>query len=306
MDTASTVSAARRALGAVGAYLPASFTAALDIGRQRAAAEQLEQLGFGAAWANEGIGGKDVLAQLGILMAATDRLAFGTGIANIWARAPQTLHGGAALLAAAYPERLVIGIGLGYPRQAAAVGQEFGRPRATMRSYLERMDSPGMAPAPDASYPRIIAANGLRMLGLAAEIAEGAIPAGLPPEYTARARRVLGPDKLLVVGVALVAGASRSETRPTARARVAGAPGEPASRAALLAELGYAAEDIESVSDSLVDAMVAHGDPDSVAETVRAHLAAGADHVTFLVDGRDFAGAMKQLETVAPALAGLR
>jgi alkanesulfonate monooxygenase SsuD/methylene tetrahydromethanopterin reductase-like flavin-dependent oxidoreductase (luciferase family) len=56
----------------------------------------------------------------------------------------------------------------------------------------------------------------------------------------------------------------------------------------------------------LVDAMVAHGDPDSVAETVRAHLAAGADHVTFLVDGTDVEAAMNQLETVAPALAGLR
>jgi alkanesulfonate monooxygenase SsuD/methylene tetrahydromethanopterin reductase-like flavin-dependent oxidoreductase (luciferase family) len=52
--------------------------------------------------------------------------------------------------------------------------------------------------------------------------------------------------------------------------------------------------------------MVAHGDPDSVAQTVRAHLAAGADHVTFLVDGSDFEEAMNQLETVAPALAGLR
>jgi hypothetical protein len=109
MDTATTVSAARRALGPVGAYLPASFTAALDIGRQRQAARRLEQAGFGAAWVNEGIGGKDVLAQLGILMASTGRLAFGTGIANIWARAPQTLHGGAALLAAAYSERLVVG-----------------------------------------------------------------------------------------------------------------------------------------------------------------------------------------------------
>jgi alkanesulfonate monooxygenase SsuD/methylene tetrahydromethanopterin reductase-like flavin-dependent oxidoreductase (luciferase family) len=51
---------------------------------------------------------------------------------------------------------------------------------------------------------------------------------------------------------------------------------------------------------------VAHGDPDSVAETVRAHLAAGADHVTFLVGGSDLESAMKQLDTVAPALAGLR
>ena len=67
MDADSVTGAARRALGPVGAYLPASFTAALDIGRQRDAARRLEAAGYGAAWANEGIGGKDVLAQLGIL-----------------------------------------------------------------------------------------------------------------------------------------------------------------------------------------------------------------------------------------------
>jgi hypothetical protein len=60
MDTASTVGAARRALGPVGAYLPASFTAALDIGRQRDEVRRLKPAGFGAAWANEGVGGKDV------------------------------------------------------------------------------------------------------------------------------------------------------------------------------------------------------------------------------------------------------
>jgi probable F420-dependent oxidoreductase len=305
MQATDVIGAARRALGPVGAYLPVSFSTALNIGQHRDAATRLERAGYGAAWVNEGIGGKDVFAQLGVLMSATGRLAFGTGIANIWARAAQTMHGGAALLAAAFPERLVLGLGVGYPHQAAATGQEFGKPVTTMRGYLERMDTPGFVPAPDAGYPRIIAANGPRMLALAGEVADGTIPAGLPPEYTARARQVLGPGKLLVVGLSFIGGASQDETRAAARARVAGAPGSREARAALLAELGYAPDDIEAVSDSLVDAMVAHGDPDSVAARVREHLAAGADHVALLGDGSAFEAGMSQLERVAPALAGL-
>jgi len=305
MQATEVIVAARRALGPVGAYLPVSFSAALDIGRQREAAGRLERAGYGAAWVNEGIGGKDVFAQLGVLMSATRRLAFGTGIANIWARAAQTMHGGAAVLAAAFPQRLVLGLGVGYPHQAAATGQEFGNPVATMRGYQERMDLPGFVPAPDVSYPRIIAANGPRMLALASKVADGAIPAGLPPEYTARARQVLGPDKLLVVGLPFIGGANQDDTRAAARARVTSAPGDHEARKALLAELGYARGDIEAVSDSLVDAMVAHGDADSVAAKVGAHLAAGADHVTLLAAGSDLEALMTQLESVAPALAGL-
>src|SRR3984885_6990222 len=72
-----------------------------------------------------------------------------------------------------------------------------------MRDYLDRMDSPTWPQAPDAAYPRIIAANGPKMLALAGEIADGAFPAGLPAEFTAQARAALGPDKLLVVGLSL-------------------------------------------------------------------------------------------------------
>jgi alkanesulfonate monooxygenase SsuD/methylene tetrahydromethanopterin reductase-like flavin-dependent oxidoreductase (luciferase family) len=61
-----------------------------------------------------------------------------------------------------------------------------------------------MTPAPDAPYPRIIAANGPRLLSLAAELADGALPAGLPPEFTARARTALGPDRLLVVALSTI------------------------------------------------------------------------------------------------------
>ncbi len=69
-----------------------------------------------------------------------------------------------------------------------------------MRRYLERMDAPdpSQLPAPDALYPRILGANGPKMLALAAELTDGAMPAMVAPQITATARQALGPDKLLV------------------------------------------------------------------------------------------------------------
>src|SRR6201996_3931612 len=110
-----------------------------------------------------------------MLLAATERMVFGTCIANIWARPAQTMHAAAAQLAEAYPGRLALGLGVGYPEQAASVGREFGRPLSTTRDYLARMDERTWPPAPEAVYPRIVAANGPKMVALAADIADGAM-----------------------------------------------------------------------------------------------------------------------------------
>jgi probable F420-dependent oxidoreductase len=195
---AARVGTIRGALGPVGAFLPVPTTAAPPVELQRDAVRRLERAGYPAAWTNEAIG-KDALVQLAVLLAATETMVFGTGIANIWARSPQTAHGAAALLAQAFPGRIVLGLGVGYPEQAASVGRDFGTPLAAMRDYLEQMGTPGQLPAPDAAYPSIIGANGPKMLALAGEISDGAMPALVPPDHTARARQLLGPDKLLVV-----------------------------------------------------------------------------------------------------------
>jgi probable F420-dependent oxidoreductase len=199
---ATPVEAARDALGPLGVCLPGSLTVALDADLQRSAVRRLGHAGYRTVWVNEVIG-KDAFVQLGVLLAETERMVFGTCIANIWARPAQTMHAAAAQLAQAYPGRLVVGLGIGYPEQAASVGQEFGRPLVTMRDYLRRMDEPTWPPVPDVAYPRIIAANGPKMLALAGDIADGAFPAGQAAEFTAQARSTLGPDKLLVVGLSL-------------------------------------------------------------------------------------------------------
>ena len=295
---------ARQSLGPVGVCLPVSFTSTPQADLQRAAVRRLEDAGYQAIWTNEVIG-KDAFVQLGVLLAAAERTVFGTFIGNIWARPAQTMHAAAAQLAEAYPGRLAVGLGVGYPEQAVSVGQKFGSPLATMRDYLDRMDSPTWPQAPDAAYPRIIAANGPKMLALAGEIADGAMPAGLPATFTAHAREALGPDKLLVVGLSVIPDADADQAKAAARESVSRRLAAP-SYAARIAGLGYSAQEIAEVSDLLVDAIVAHGDSTAVAVKVREHLLAGADHVTLLMPiGREFSAGIDQLEQLAPALAEL-
>jgi probable F420-dependent oxidoreductase len=301
---AAAVEAARAALGPVGVCLPVSFTSTPHADLLREAVRRLEHAGYHAVWTNEVIG-KDAFVQLGVLLAATKRMVFGTYVANIWARPAQTMHAAAAQLAQAYPGRLVAGLGVGYPEQAASTGQQFGAPLVTMRDYLNRMDSPTWPPAPDAMYPRLIAANGPKMLALAGEIADGAMPAGLPAAFTAQAREVLGPDKLLVVGLSIIPDADPDRAKAAARESVSGRLSAP-SYAARMAGLGYSAAEIAEVDDRLVDALVAHGDSATIAAKVHEHLAAGADHVTLLLPiGSEFGAGIGQLEQLAPALAEL-
>ena len=305
MGTTIVVETARRALGPTGVFLPFSRTSAASADQQREAVRRLERAGCRAVWTNEAVGGKDALVQLAVLLAATDRMVFGTAIANIWARAPQTAHGAAALLAQAFPDRFVLGLGVGYPQQAASVGREFGRPVATMRDYLDQLTAPTQLLAPDVAYPKIIGANGPKMLALAGENADGALPAMAPPELTAQARQLLGPDKLLVVALAVVVDADQNRAKATARQTVAGRLGQPGTYPATMARLGYSEQEITEVSDRLVDAIVGYGDAARIAAKVREHLAAGADHVMVMTTGTDFAGGVDQLEQLAPTLAGL-
>jgi probable F420-dependent oxidoreductase len=271
---------------------------------QREAAARLERAGYRTAWVNEPFGGKDALVQLALLLPATERIAFGTSVANIWARAPQIAHGAAAMLAQAYPGRLVLGLGVGIPQQAAMAGREYGSPLAVMRDYLERMAGPAMTPAPDAPYARVVAANGPKMTALAAEIADGALPAGLPPAFTAQARKTLGPDKLLVGSVTAITDTADRESARAAARSAAEAYLQLPWYAAAIARLGYPGEQTAAPSDDLVRDIVPHGDPDVIAAAVAAHRAAGADHVILSPSGAgpDLAAGITQLEHLASAV----
>ncbi|WAL64335.1 TIGR03620 family F420-dependent LLM class oxidoreductase [Amycolatopsis cynarae] len=260
----------------------------------------IERLGYGSAWFPEGIGGHDVFARSGIALAATERLAVGTGIANLWARPAPTAQAGGRALAEGYPRRFVLGIGVGHPFQAAQVGEKFTTPLTRLRNYLSRMDEEAAVNPPAAPFPRVIAALGPRMLELAREAADGAHTFFAPPEHTAFAREILGPDKLLVVHQPVLLDSDPSGARATAREMVALVLGNgPYARP--WRDFGH---DPGRLDDRLVDAAVAWGDEEAIARRVRRQLDAGADHVLISPLTQEPAHAARDLARLAPALTG--
>ncbi|HWE89221.1 MAG TPA: TIGR03620 family F420-dependent LLM class oxidoreductase [Pseudonocardiaceae bacterium] len=309
MPATDVVTTARRALGPVGAYLGGPMTGMSPIAEQRREVARLERLGYGSVWTNDQISGKDIFAHLAVLLAATDRIVVGSSVANIWGRHPATMHGGGAVLAEAYPDRVVLGVGVSVARAAEFVGASYDRPLRTMREYLDGMDAPPFAAAPpSAPFPRVLAAIGPKMAALAGERTDGAIPFGMPVAHTAATREIIGPDKLLIVGQQTVFDTDRDRAREIAReqkaAMVKGNPGSP--YLTNLTRFGITADEIANVTDSVVDATTAYGDESAILDRVRAQLDAGADQVLLFLSGDSLTATGDVFERLAEPVASLR
>jgi len=268
-------------LGPVGLW-----TSKLDMQpteRLRAAVAELEELGWSSLWCWE-VFGREALTNAGLLLAATRRMVLGTGIASIWARDPAAMAAAQRTLAEAYPARFVLGIGVSHGPLVDARGHRYQRPLDKMRAYLDAMDAaPWQGPPLAEEPPRVLAALGPRMLALAAERSAGALTYNATPEATAWARSILGAGPLLAVEQAVVVEDDPAEARRIARGLLAFYMTLPNYLRAW-ERLGFGPEDLaEGGSDRMVDAVVAWGGPEAIAERVRAHLEAGADHVCLQV-----------------------
>ena len=85
------VAATRERLGRVGVWLGALMGVPAEV--ERPVARRIEELGFGSLFVGERIGGKEAMAHQAVLLAATDRIVVGTGIANVWSRHPAAMEG---------------------------------------------------------------------------------------------------------------------------------------------------------------------------------------------------------------------
>lgn len=307
-DAGERIANARAALGPIGVSLPTlGPTTIFAMSEQMAGVRRIEQAGYRAAWAREGIGGHDVLVELATFLGATETMTFGSSIANTWARPAPTMHAAASVLAEAHPGRFVLGIGAGMAYQARALGHDYSRPVERMQTYLESMPLAGeMMPAAPQRYARIIAANGPRMLDVARTHADGAHPGVAPASFTASVRELLGPDKLLVVAMVAVPDADRAAARATARQVAAGMlTFEGSPYGANMARLGYSAEEMAAGSDRVLDAIVPHGGPDEIAAKAQSHLEAGADHVVVNLALPGYEAGISTFEWLAPALTSI-
>ncbi|MDP9219747.1 MAG: LLM class F420-dependent oxidoreductase [Actinomycetota bacterium] len=291
------LSLARNRLGRIGVWL--SALGPLPAQDEREQVQRIEQLGYPSLWITESQ--KEAFAHAGLVLASTSTLTVATGIANIWAREPETAVSGADALADAYDGRFILGIGIGHSR----FNDRYQRPLATTRDYLDRMlSATGNGPQPTSPVPWLVAALRPKMLELAATRAQGSHPYLVPPEHTVIARAALGPEALLTPELTVVLDAHPVTARATARAFLALYLTLPNYTNNLLA-LGFTDDDLASGgSDRLVDAVVAWGDEESIKGRVEEHLAAGADHVCIQPITPDGRFPAVELDELAPALLG--
>jgi probable F420-dependent oxidoreductase len=248
-------------------------------------AREIEDLGYGSLFMPEG-GGKDALVESAAFLAATDRLVVGTGIANIHFRIPIPAETGARTLAALHPGRFVLGLGVSHaPFVEANMKGSYGKPLATMRTYLERMNSVPAEVEEGARPARVLAALGPKMIELSGELADGAHPYLVTPEQTAATRAILGPDQWVITEQAVAIGGDAEDQLRRAHTHVGFYVPLQNYRNSWLRQ-GFDESDlVPGGSDRLARALVGMGSADQAAASVTAHLDAGADHVVIQVIG---------------------
>jgi len=288
-------------LGRLGVW---TFFDGMPMPQAVATAKRIEAWGYPSLWLPEAVG-RDPFALIAHLGAHTERLVFATGIANIYARDPMAMNTLRLTVGESTGGRFVLGIGVSHGHLVAGVrGHEYGKPVATMRAYLDGM-AKGlyMAPRPAAEPPIVLAALRPKMLALAAEKTQGAHPYFVTPEHTARAREILGKDKILAPEQKVLLCTDAAKARGVARMAMKIYCGLP-NYQNNLKTLGFDDSDFGgNISDRLVDAIVAWGDEGAIRKRIQAHFDAGADHVCIQPLHPDGLPAPdeKVLELLAPA-----
>ena len=206
------------------------------------------------------------------LLAATERLTAATGIVNVWQSEPHTVAAERAQLVANFPDRFMLGIGIGHPEATS----DYKHPLTAMRNFLDGLDA---AQRPVPPEERCLAALGPKMLDLSRERAAGTHTYFVSPEHTRFARERVGPGKLVAPEMACVLDTDVERARAKAREYAKTYLGLSNYTNNLL-RFGFTESDIaDGGSDRLIDVIIPHGSAEEIAAAAREHLDAGADHV---------------------------
>jgi probable F420-dependent oxidoreductase len=252
-------------LGRIGIW---SSYRPFGIERAGEAAKLAEQLGYAAWW----VGGSPHVPDVRPVLEATSAMVAATGILNVWINDPVETAAADTALRAEFPGRFMLGIGVGHPEATS----DYRRPLTAMRAFLDGMDA---SATPARVEERCLAALGPKMLDLAAERTAGAHPYFVPVEHTQFVRGQLGPGKLVAPELACVVDRDPVRAKAVARDYAKLYLGLRNYTQNLL-RFGFSEADIaHGGSDRLIDAIIPQGSADQIAEVVRAHLDAGADHV---------------------------
>jgi probable F420-dependent oxidoreductase len=235
----------------------------------------VERLGYDTLWYPESRGFES-LSVAGFMLANTTKLNVGSSIASIYARDAYTARRGMLSLHQLYGERFILGLGVSHPPMVEGIrGHRYEKPIPAMRGYLDALNQD----AGSDQWPVAIAALGPLMLKLAREKTRGALPYNTNPEHTAEAAKILGPDRWLAVEQKVTLETDPAKARALGRKELARYMTLDNYRNNFL-RIGFTEADLANGgSDRFIDAMVLWGTAEQVKAGLRAHLAAGANHV---------------------------
>ena len=239
-------------------------------------AQEIERLGYGTLWVTGSPAAELSFAEP--LLESTTALKVATGIVNIWTADAKTIAESFHRINTTHPGRFMLGIGAGHPEHT----EQYRTPYNALVDYLDELDEYGVP-----ANQRVLAALGPRVLRLAAERTAGAHPYNTTPEHTAGAREIIGPNALLL---------PEHKALPIADAEEALAVGREVlntynylnltNYVNNFKRLGFTEADLTPPgSDKFVDALIAYGTPDDIANRLCEHLRAGANHVVIQVLG---------------------
>lgn len=263
-------------------------------------ASKVEALGYGAAWLTNG-GPEDCMPLLAAIADRTRRLKLGTSVVQTYPRHPVVLANEANVVDQLAPGRLRIGIGPSHAAVMEALGIERSAPLAHLGEYLAVLR--GMAAGTPVDFQgqhyRVRSGLGRRMdvpimvgalqastFDLAGRAADGAITWLCPASYLtaigipameAGARAAHRDRPSLVAHLTVCVHDRAEDVREAVRAGIPNIRFPSYQRMLVAAGFEDAARGVWT--DSLIDAVIAWGPADRVAERVREMFAAGADEV---------------------------
>lgn len=262
----------RSALGRIGIWMPPPAAAGVD---PAGYGREIEQAGLASVWF-PGVNDPGSFDYIEQVLAGTDSLIVGTGIASVWHWEPADIAARAERLSAAHGGRFILGLGASHAPVVESTGQQYVKPYTKTAEFVGAL--------PEMSAPVVLAALGPKMLKLSADKTAGAHPYFTSPAHTKLARETVGTGPLLIPEIA-VALASGAEGLDQARAYAKFYLQLP-NYTNNLKKFGFDDADIESASERLLDAVVPHGEDAAVAR-IREHLDAGADTVLVQLLGPD-------------------
>lgn len=255
-------------------------TNVLDAAALAELATGVERRGYDTLWYPESLS-YECLALGGYLLSRTSRLTLASGIANIYARDAVTAAQGHDSLNALYDGRFILGLGVSHvPLVEGARGHDYGKPVATMRTYLEAMAAANIDPTIKAVERAVVlAALGPNMLALSRDASQGALPYCVTPEHTAEARGILGPDAWLCVEQKVCLTSDQATARAVAQQQMARYMALPNYRNNWF-RLGFTEDEVTGEgAPRFLDAMVVWGGEKQIGNCIEAHREAGADQV---------------------------